>query len=92
METPQVRPGRVLPAEPMPRIVAFFPNTAQGNAAIQWLVGLGLPSDRLGITPPERIASGQGLVLSVGCPDETLARRAEDICRRLGAQIHKQKP
>ena len=31
---------------------------------------IGIPNDRLGVTPPEQIEGGQGMVLSIGCPDE----------------------
>ena len=70
MQTPQVRPGLVSTAEVMPRVVVFFPNSALGNLAIQLLTQIGIPNDRLGVTPPEQIEGGQGMVLSIGCPDE----------------------
>lgn len=89
MEQPQVRPGKVQNTEAMPRVVAYFYNSAQGNAAIQLLTTFGVPSDRLGVTPPERIESGQGMVLSIACPDEPTVRRVEDLCRRQGAEIHR---
>jgi hypothetical protein len=89
IENPQVRPGLVRSTEPLPRIVAFFANSAPGNAAIQQLQMLGVPSDRLGVTPPDRIPGGQGMILSVACPDSTLSARIEDLCRRLGAEIHR---
>lgn len=92
METPQVRPGRVQAAEPPARrVVAFFPNSAQGNAAIQFLTALGVPNDRLGVTPPERIEGGQGMVLSVACPDPALVPKVESACRGLGGAIHRQR-
>ena len=70
MEMPQIRPGRVTNTESMPRVVAFFYNSAQGNLVIQILMQLGIPNDRLGVTPPEQIEWGQGMVLSIACPDE----------------------
>jgi hypothetical protein len=91
MEFPQVRPGRVKHTEPMPRVVAFFFNSAEGNLAIQLLTKLGIPNDRLGVTPPERIETGQGMILSISCPDEALLPRVEAICRQLGARIHRQR-
>ena len=91
METPQIRPGVVTPSGAMPRVVAFFYNAAQGNAAIQLLVSLGIPSDRLGVTPPERIEGGQGMILSIACPDETLIPKVEALCHGHGAEIHRQK-
>lgn len=91
MEMPQVRPGRVSHTEPMPRVVAFFYNSAQANLVIQILLALGIPSDRLGVTPPEQIETGQGMVLSIGCPDEKTIARVEAICREQGADIHRQR-
>lgn len=91
MESPQVRPGVVKNTRPMPRVVAYFYNSAQGNAAIQWLTALGIPNDRLGVTPPERLETGQGMVLSISCPDEALIPKVEAICRQQGAAIHRQR-
>jgi hypothetical protein len=91
METPQVRPGAVAHTGAMPRVVAFFYNSAQGNAAVQLLLGLGIPSDRLGVTPPERIEGGQGMILSIPCPEGTPISKVEALCRSLGAEIHRQK-
>jgi len=89
MENPQVRPGVVHEAGPMPRVVAFFHNSAVGNAAIQLVCGLGIPYDRLGVTPPEGIEGGQGMILSIACP-ESLRPRGEAPCRSLGAEVHRQ--
>ena len=60
METPQVRPGLVKAGESLPRVVAFFHNSALGNLAIQLLMQVGVPNDRLGVTPPEQIEGGPG--------------------------------
>lgn len=60
MEVPQIRPGKVTNVDPMPRVIAYFYNSAQGNSAIQLLTALGVPNDRLGITTPERIEGGRG--------------------------------
>ena len=65
MEIPQIRPGRVSAGETPLRVVSFFYNSAQGNSAIQLLTTLGIPNDALGVTPPERIEHGQGMVLSI---------------------------
>ena len=91
MESPQVRPGKVANTEPMPRVVAFFYNAAQGNLTIQLLTALGLPNDRLGVTPPERIETGQGMVLSISCPDATMLARVESVCRNQGGVIHRRR-
>jgi len=90
MEDPQIRPGVVDDEGPaMPRVVAFFQNSAPGNAAIQLVSMMGVPQDRLGVTPPEGIEGGQGMILSIACP-ESLRRRVESACRSLGAEIHRQ--
>jgi hypothetical protein len=91
MEMPQVRPGLVKPAEKMPRVVAFFYNSAQANLVIQILMQLGIPNDRLGVTPPEQIEGGQGMILSIACPDEKSLAKVETICRQQGAEIHRQR-
>lgn len=91
MEIPQVRPGKVNHTEPMPRVVAFFYNTAQGNLVIQLVSALGVPIDRLGVTPPEQIETRQGMILSIPCPDEKTKARVEAICREQGAEIHRQR-
>jgi hypothetical protein len=91
MENPQVRPGKVTHTEPMPRVVAFFYNAAQGNSVIQLLTAMGVPNDRLGVTPPERLETGQGMVLSIACPDDALRAKVEAVCRREGAEIHRQR-
>jgi hypothetical protein len=91
METPQVRPGLVTKAESMPRVVVFFPNSALGNLVIQILAQIGVPSDRLGVTPPEQIEGGQGMILSIACPDEKILAKVESICRQQGGRIHRQR-
>ena len=62
-----------------------------GNLAIQLLMQVGVPNDRLGVTPPEQIEGGQGMVLSIACPDEKSLARVEAICRMQGAKIHRQR-
>jgi hypothetical protein len=91
METPQVRPGLVKDSESMPRVVVFFPNSALGNLAIQLLGQIGIPSDRLGVTPPEQIEGGQGMVLSIACRDLKSLAQVESICRSQGGRIHRQR-
>ncbi len=94
MEPPQIRPGlvRTPGGEPLVRVVARFPNSAQGNSVIQLLTSLGVPHDQLGVTPPERTGWGQGMVLSIGCPDPRLLPRVEAICRGQGAEVYRQRP
>jgi hypothetical protein len=91
MHTPQVRPGLVSTADGTPRVVVFFPNSALGNLAIQLLTQIGIPNDRLGVTPPEQIDGGQGMVLSIGCPDEAMVKKVEAVCRGQGGRIHRQR-
>ncbi len=91
METPQIRSGLVENIETMPRVVAYFYNSAQANLVIQILMQIGVPNDRLGVTPPEQIEHGQGMILSIACPDKTVQARVEKICREQGAAIHRQR-
>jgi hypothetical protein len=91
MDTPLVRPGLVKHDGPLIRVVAYFYNSAQANAAIQLLTALGVPGDAIGVTTPDRIDTGQGMVLAIGCPDESLVPRVESICRAQGAEIHRQR-
>jgi hypothetical protein len=91
IEPPQLRPGKVNSVSETVRIVAFFSNSALGNSAIQQLGQIGIPQDRLGVTAPERIASGQGMVLSIACPDPKLLPHVTAICKSLGASIHEQR-
>ncbi|MDE2505706.1 MAG: hypothetical protein KGM43_00695, partial [Planctomycetota bacterium] len=66
------------------RVLAFFPNAAQGNLLIQILTAIGVKNDRLGVTPPERIEGGQGMLLSIGCVDEEELGKVERLCRSQG--------
>jgi hypothetical protein len=91
MEMPQVRPGVVKSPDSKVRVIAYFFNAAEGNLAIQLLTAIGIPNDRLGITPPDQIEGGQGMILSIGCPDEKMLVKTEDLCRGLGARIHRQR-
>jgi hypothetical protein len=91
MEMPQIRPGVVQSPEPKLRVVSFFQNSAEGNLAIQILTTMGIANDRLGVTPPDQIPGGQGMILSIGCPDEKVVARVESVCRSLGGQIHRQR-
>jgi hypothetical protein len=72
-------------------VVVFFPNSALGNLVIQILAQIGVPSDRLGVTPPEQIEGGQGMILSIACPDEKILAKVESICRQQGGRIHRQR-
>ena len=89
MDRPRVRPGVVRDGPALPRVIAFFHNSAQGNLAIQNPAGLGVPNDQLGVTPPEGIEGDRGTVFSIACP-ESLRIPVEAACRSLGAQIHRQ--
>jgi hypothetical protein len=92
METPQTRSGLVQQhTGSMPRVVAYFYNSAQANLVIQILMQFGIPNDRLGVTPPEQIEGGQGMILSIACPDEKTLAKVESICRQQGAEIHRQR-
>jgi hypothetical protein len=88
MDQPQLRPGIVHDGPKRPSVVAFFQNSAQGNLAIQLLGTLGVPGDGLGVTGPEGIEGGQGMVLSIACPD-ALRARVESTCRSLGGMVHR---
>lgn len=90
METPQIRAGRIVSSEPSARVIAFFPASAMGNAAIQLLIQLGVPSDRLGVTGPDQIEGGQGMILSIPCVDPGLTTKIESTCRAAGAKTHRQ--
>ncbi len=89
MELPQIRPGVINEHAVTSRVVAFFYNSAQGNSAIQMLTALGIANDSLGVTPPERIETGQGMVLSIPCPNDAMLVKVEALCRSHGAQIHR---
>ncbi|QEH32962.1 hypothetical protein OJF2_14540 [Aquisphaera giovannonii] len=91
MEMPQVRPGSVRSPEPKRRVLAYFANAAEGNLAIQLLTAIGVPNDRLGVTPPDRMEGGYGMILSIGCTDEKQLAKAEGTCRKLGARLHRQR-
>lgn len=91
MEQPLVRPGKVEASGPVQRVVAYFYNSAQGNMVIQHIVKLGVPSNGIGVTTPERLTNGQGMVLSIPCPDVKIQHRVEAICRAQGAEIQTQR-
>jgi hypothetical protein len=91
LEVPLVRPGKVASPEPERRIVALFYNSAQGNSVIQLLTALGVPNDRLGVTIPDRMGDGQGMVLSIPCTDAAQAEKVEKVCRDQGAEVHRQR-
>jgi hypothetical protein len=89
--SPQIRAGKVGGQESTVRLIVFFPNSAVGNSAVQQLISLGVPQDRLGVTPPERIDGGQGMLLSIACPTPALQAGAIEICQKLGARIQEQR-
>jgi hypothetical protein len=91
MEVPLVRPGKTGSETPPTRVVAYFYNASQGNMAIQLLTTFGVPSDRLGVVTPERLPTGQGMLLSIPCPDARTQQRVEAFCRSQGAEIHEQR-
>lgn len=85
-----IRPGRVVePTTPPTRIVAYFRNSSQGNAVIQLLGTVGVPADGLGVTPPDLMPGGQGMLLAIPCRDEVTTRQVESICRSQGAELHR---
>jgi hypothetical protein len=91
-ELPQIRPGRVVTEDTTPRIVASFASSAQGNMVIQLVTMLGVPADQIGVIAPGRRPRGQGMVLSIPCPDEQVAAAVESACRAQGAEIQRQAP
>jgi hypothetical protein len=91
MDMPHIRPGAVKSPESKLRVVAFFHNAAEGNLAIQLLTSLGTANDQLGVTPPDHIEGGQGMLLSIGCHDEKELTKVESLCRKLGGELHRQR-
>lgn len=89
-EPPLIRPGRVTTEAAAPRLVARFPNSAQGNMAIQLVTMLGVPADQIGVVAPGRRPRGQGMLVSIPCPDAKIAAAVEAACRAQGAEIHRQ--
>ena len=91
MEPPTIRPGATLRDHVEPDLFAYFGNAAAGNAAIQLLTGLGVPDEQLGVTPPDLIPGGQGMLLALVCPPG-LRARIEAACRTFGAELHRAIP
>ncbi len=91
MELPHVRPGKMTDSETMPKVVAFFRDASLGNTVIQLVAQLGVPSDRIGVTPPERMPKGRGMLASFGCPNDSIMEKVEILCRKQGAEIHRQR-
>lgn len=89
METPSIRPGKSLDSSPQSLLVAFFKSSAMGNSAIQLLGTMGVSGCRLGVTTPDEIPGGQGMLLSIGCSDESHAAKVEAACRDLGAIVRR---
>ena len=88
MDSPTIRPGATRVEHVEPDLFAYFHNAAAGNAAIQLLTAMGVLDEQLGVTPPERIDGGQGLLLSIVCPD-SLRTKVEAACRTFGAELHR---
>jgi len=86
METPQIRSGAILSPETSLQLVVHFHDSAVANLAIQLLTGIGVPGDRLGVLPPEKVAGGRGMILVAGCPTEAIFAKAEAACRKLGGR------
>jgi len=91
METPQIRSGAILSPETEAslQLVIRFHESAEANLAIQLLTGIGVPGDRLGVLPPEKVEGGRGMILVAGCPTEAIRARAEAVCRKLGGELHR---
>lgn len=89
METPTIRPGKVEVSSPVPRVLAYFANSAHGNSVIQYLGQLGIRSDQLGVTPPDHLPKSQGMVLSIPCDTPELMAQVEKLCRSQGARVHR---
>lgn len=89
MDTPTIRPGKVEASESVPRVLAYFANSASGNSAIQALVQLGVKSDQLGEIPPDVLPKTQGMVLSIPCTSPELMAQVERLCRSTGARVHR---
>ncbi|MFO0956279.1 MAG: hypothetical protein U0800_02300 [Isosphaeraceae bacterium] len=84
---PERRPGTVDPQHDGERLVAFFPNAAPANAALQFLPMLGVPADQIGVTTPDRMPRGQGLLISIALPDPAIRARVEGYLRSQGARL-----
>ena len=92
MQLPQIRPGKVPETrDQAPTLIVLFRNAAAANATIQLVVQLGVPSDKLGVTPPDAMPGQQGMLLSIPCPDDELRDQIEKICRAQGAVVHGQR-
>ncbi|MCY2935024.1 MAG: hypothetical protein NT172_12755 [Planctomycetota bacterium] len=89
MDTPTIRPGKVEPSSQMPRVLAYFANSAMGNTVIQVLPQMGVRADQLGETPPDLMPKFQGMVLSIPCETPELMAQVEKLCRSQGARVHR---
>jgi hypothetical protein len=89
MSNTRIRPGLVPgSSETSPiRLVAYFRNAAQGNSMIQLLGTMGIPASGLGVTTPDRLPSGQGMVLSIPCKSAEQRAKVESSCRAQGADL-----
>jgi hypothetical protein len=92
MHTPQIRPGKVQPGGPhTSTLVVLFRNAAQANSVIQLAIQLGVPSDRLGVTPSDGMPGGQGALLTIPCPNDSIRDKVEAICKAQGAVVRGQR-
>lgn len=82
------RPGTIGPAHDGDRLLAFFPNAAPANAALQFLPMLGVSADQIGTVNPDRMPRGQGLLISIPLPDPATRARVVDYLQRQGARIY----
>ena len=88
MEAPTIRPGVTSREPTRPNLFAYFHNAAAGNAAIQQITALGVADEQLGVTPPEWVDGGEGMLLSLVC-EPRIRDRIEAACRAFGAEVHR---
>ncbi len=88
MDTPTIRPGVTPLAAVEPDLFVYFYSAAAGTAAVQLLTALGVADDQIGVTPPELIEGGRGMLLSLVCHGD-LRRKVEAACRSFGGAVHR---
>jgi TusA-related sulfurtransferase len=88
MHVPEIRPGKVADRAPdAETLVVHFPYAATANSVIQWLVQVGVRSDALGVTPPDRMPRGKGMALAIRLDDPALRASIEEFCTRQGGRV-----